>query len=99
MSLTKEEAIRLVETKWWEEKTDEEIAKFQIHEPRLCCPLEVLHKAIETWLGRPVWTHEFTDPQALIDEKEGKRTFEGPIESFQRIAPGKPIIVIKTNNP
>lgn len=95
--MNREEAIKLSETKWWEGKSDEEIAEFQIHEPLMCCPFEVFHKAVETWLGRPVWTHEFADPQALIDEKAGKRDFEGPIASIERIAPGKPIIGIITD--
>lgn len=94
MELTKEEAIKLAKSKWWEGKSDEEIAEFQIHEHRLCCPFEVFHKAVETWLGRPVWTHEFADPQALIDEKVGKRKAEDPITSLRRIAPDKPIIAI-----
>ena len=93
--MTEEEAIQLASTKWWKSKTNEEIVEFQIREPRLCCPFEVLHKAVETWLGRPVWTHEFADTQALIDEKEGKRGFEGPIQSLWRLVPDKPIIVIE----
>ena len=97
MSLTKEEAIYMSGSKWWEDKTDEQIAEFQIHEPRLCCPFEIFHKAVETWLSRPVWTHEFADPQALIDEKEGKRKAEDPLTSLKRVAPGKPIIVVKTD--
>lgn len=94
--VTKDEAIKLAESGWWKDKTYEEIAEFQIHEPLLCCDFDVFHKAVEVWLGRPVWTHEFADPQALIDEKEGKRNFEGPIQSLQRLAPNKPIITVVT---
>ena len=92
--MNKKEAIKLYKSKWWKNKSDEEIAEFQIHEPRLCCPMEVFHRAVETWLGRPVWTHEFADPQALIDEKAGKRKAEDPITSLKRIAPNKPIIAV-----
>jgi len=95
MNLTKEQAIELFNSKWWVDKTDEEIADFQIHEERLCCPFDVFHRAIETWLGRPVWTHEFADTQALIDEKAGKRMAEDPVTSLRRIAPRKPIIVLE----
>lgn len=94
--MTKEEAIKLYETRWWEAKTEEEIAEFQIHEPKLCCPFDVFHGAVETWLGRPVWTHEFADTQALIDEKQGKRKAEDPITSLERVAHGKPVIVVVT---
>lgn len=92
--MTEKEAIKLYESKWWETKTDKEIAKFQLYEERLCCPFDIFHKAIETYLGRPVWTHEFADQKALIQEAEGNRTFEGPIQSLQRIAPNKPIIIV-----
>lgn len=92
--MNKEEAIKMSESKWWEGKTNEEIAEFQINEPLLCCPFEVFHEAVEAWLGRPVWTHEFADTQALIDEKTGKRKAEDPITSMRRVAPGKPIIAI-----
>ena len=92
--MTKEEAIKLAESKWWKSKSDEEIAEFQIHESKLCCPFGVFHKAVETWLRRPVWTHGFADTQALIDEKVGKRKAEDPITSLRRIAPGKPIIAV-----
>lgn len=98
MSLTKVEAIKAYKSKWWEGQTDEEIAEFQIHEPRLCCPFEVFHKAVETWLGRPVWTHEFADPQALIDEKAGKikrPTFGEVAGKIEKIAPGKPVIIVE----
>ncbi len=97
MGLTKEEAIKMADSKWWEGKTDEEIAEFQMHEERLCCPFEVFHKAVETWLDRPVWTHELADLGALIAEKEGKREFEGAVKSLQRMAPGKPIVVVETD--
>lgn len=92
--MNKQEAIKLYDTKWWESKTKDEIAEFQIHEPKLCCPFDVFHEAVEAWLGRPVWTHEFADTQALIDEKEGKRRVEDPITSLRRVAPDKPIIVV-----
>lgn len=92
--MTKEEAVKLYNSNWWEGKSKDEIAEFQIHEPKLCCPFEVFHEAVEAWLGRPVWTHEFADVQALIDEKQGKRKAEDPITSLRRIAPDKPIILV-----
>ena len=57
--MTKEEAIALGETKFWEKMTPREIATFQMYEDKLCMPFDVFHKAIEEALGRPVWTHEF----------------------------------------
>jgi len=92
--LTKEEAIKKSNSYWWLLKTDEEIAEFQIREPRLCCPFEVFHKAVETWLGRPVWTHEFADPELLIAEKEsGKQaTFPDVIGKLAKYK--KPVIIV-----
>lgn len=59
MGLNKKEAIALAETKWWEDKTLEEICDTQMAEPLLICPWSVFHKAVEHRLGRPVFTHEF----------------------------------------
>ena len=57
--MTREQAIALGETRFWESMTPREIATFQLHEPLLCMPFDVYHGAMEKALGRPVWTHEF----------------------------------------
>lgn len=57
--LTQEEAIALGDSGWWKGKAAQEIAGFQLHQPRLCMPFDQFHKAVEEALGRPVWTHEF----------------------------------------
>jgi hypothetical protein len=57
--MTKEEAIKLYESKFWETMTYAERAKFQMFEKLLCMPFNVFHEAVEKTLGRPVWTHEF----------------------------------------
>lgn len=94
--LTKEEAIVKANSLWWVGKTDEEIAEWQIHEPRLCCPFEIFHKAVETWLGRPVWTHEFADPKLLMAEKESgkKADFDEVVEKLAKYK--KPVVVLET---
>ena len=77
--LTKEEAIGLSKTNFWEKMSDEEIAKFQLTQERSCMPFDVFHKAVEKTLNRPVWTHEFAKPESLIKELSGdkeKPTFE-----------------------
>ena len=66
--MTKEEAIKLAETSWWEDKTDEEIVTFQLFEPLLCMPFALYHKSIEVVLKRSVWTHEFADVESLQKE-------------------------------
>lgn len=57
--MTKEQAVTLAESKWWQNKTARELAMFQLHEPLLCMPFDVFHKAVEEALQRPVFTHEF----------------------------------------
>ena len=57
--MTREEALALIEIKFWEKMTPLEIATFQLYENLLCMPFAVFHAAIEEALGRPVWTHEF----------------------------------------
>lgn len=45
-------------TRFWEEMTPVQIARFQMFEPKMCVPFSVFHEALEKALGRPVWTHE-----------------------------------------
>ena len=59
MSIGKVAAVRLAELKWWEGKTPREICDVQLFITELCCPFDVLHKAVEEALNRPVFTHEF----------------------------------------
>ena len=70
--MTKEQAVALYDSQWWIGKSDKEIALFQINEPLLCTPFSVFQKAVETLLDRPVFTHEFAEPQSLINEYERK---------------------------
>jgi len=56
--MTRDEAIKLSETKFWETMSYKDRAMFQMFEPRLCMPFEVFHEALEKTLGRPVFTHE-----------------------------------------
>jgi hypothetical protein len=58
--LTREQAIRLAESRWWESSdvTDESIVRFQLFEERLCMDFAEFQLALERVLGRPVFTHE-----------------------------------------
>lgn len=69
--LTEEQAIALGKTGWWKDRPAEEIVRFQMAEPRLAMPFSDFHKATEEALGRPVWTHEFADPDRLLSELDG----------------------------
>ncbi len=57
--ITEKQAIKLYESKFWEEMSYEERAKFQISEKRLCMPFDIFQEAVEKHIGRPVFTHEF----------------------------------------
>jgi hypothetical protein len=57
--MTKEQAIALGESKFWEGMTHRQIAEFQMCEEKLCMPFSVFHEAVEKTLRRPVFTHEF----------------------------------------
>ena len=57
--MTKEDAVKLAESNFWESMSYKERAIFQINEPKLCMPFDVFHEAVEKTLGRPVYTHEF----------------------------------------
>ena len=67
-SIGKERAVRLADSKWWVGKTYREIAKFQLFTAELCCDFDVFHEALEKSLGRPIWTHEFANIDAIHRE-------------------------------
>jgi len=70
--LTQKEAISFAYEEKWVGMSFDERAEFQIKQKCLCMPFDVFHEAVEHWLGRPVWTHEFARPQLLIEEKARK---------------------------
>lgn len=70
--MTKEQAIEFFNSKKWESMTNIEKVKLQLYEPKLCMPFPVFQEAIESVLGRPIYTHEFSDSQKLQREFELK---------------------------
>lgn len=79
--MTREQAIELHRSRFWEGMTPRERAEFQLHEKRLCMPFEVFHKAVEESLGRPVWTHEFARLDLLRVELRG----DAPAPTLEQI--------------
>lgn len=69
--MTKEQAIELAKSGFWKNLTQTEIFLFQINEGRLCMPFSIFHKATEAILHRPVFTHEFAEPELLRAEFSG----------------------------
>lgn len=97
--MNKEEAIRMANSNWWKGKTAQEIAEFQLNEEKLCMPFDTFHKAVEEWLGRPVWTHEFACAWELLAEGHGEskaRDISDVINKLQELVGDKPIIVLES---
>ena len=66
--LTAEEAIALGKLDWWCGMDPREVFALQAFQPLLCMNFGDFHGATEAALGRPVWTHEFADPERLFAE-------------------------------
>lgn len=45
--MNREQAVKIADSKWWENKTAQEIAEFQLVEEKLCMPFSIFHKAVE----------------------------------------------------
>jgi hypothetical protein len=92
--MTKEEAIKLAESKFWEKMSYREIATFQLYEDRLCMPFSVFHEAMEKVLERPVYSHEFgLNREALKRELSG--LFPAPtLEEIMNMIPEEKRIVL-----
>jgi hypothetical protein len=95
--LTRDEAVAFHDEKKWEPMSHRERAEFQMEQDKLCMPFSVFHEAMEKAIGRPVWTHEFAERDRLRAELAGTRkpaNFGEVLDSLQRVANGKPVIVI-----
>lgn len=71
MGLTRRQAEEMYNSDIWHDWSDLEIVKFQLFEDRLCVKWDRFQAAIESILGRPVFTHEFAGEdgaQRLRDE-------------------------------
>src|SRR4051794_3130120 len=68
---TMKEAVAFFESRAWEAMSLKDRTRFQLYQDRLCMPFSIFHEAVESALGRSVWTHEFafdTGRQRLKDE-------------------------------
>lgn len=104
-TLTREEAVQLADLEFWKdpEWTPEEVALAQLAQDRLVVtPFSVVHDAVTKLLGRPVFTHEFARPDALLAEHRGEAEAPGnPLESLAAIYEGKdadppPVVLVET---
>ena len=93
-SIGKENAIKLAKSKWWVGLGCREIFRVGMFTQELCLPFDVLHKAVEDSLGRPVWTHEFgLNFDGICQEFLGERDAPTMQEIIDLIPAEKRIIV------
>jgi len=93
IQLTKEQAIKFAKSKAWECLSLEQRFLFQVQQRRLCMPFGKFHEATESALGRGVYTHEFVDPDSLLQEYLGEK--EAPsLQDIIEMIPAKKRIVI-----
>lgn len=92
--MTREEAIALYESRFWEPMSYYDRAMFQLWEDKLCMPIGVFHEAIEKALGRSVWTHEFgLNREGLKQELLGLRPAPSQSDIFKLIPEDKRILI------
>lgn len=95
-SIGKAEAIRLFDSGWWKDKTDREIAVFQMFTEELAVPFGRFQEAMEKALGRPVWTHELgLNWEGLAAELMGDKPAPTMQEIIELIPKDKRLIIVK----
>ena len=93
--MTKNEAMALYESKFWEQMSFRDRALFQMFEDKLCMPISVFHESIEEALGRPVFTHEFgLNSEGLQRELLGEAPAPTIDDILALIPEGKRIVLI-----
>lgn len=84
IGLTAEEAREIAGLRWYEGKTPQEIADFQLFEERLCMPLDKFLSAVEAALGRDVGYDELQsnrqELQAEYREMSQSEARQGAVE-------------------
>lgn len=94
--MTKQQAVKLAESKFWEDMSFEEIAKFQLFTKLLCMPFSVFHNAMEKTLKRSIFTHEFgLNLDGIKKELLGEKQAPTIEELIAMIPKEKRIIVLK----
>lgn len=91
--LTQEQAIAMAESKVWETWTDEQIVRFQLFQDRLCMNIDRYKKALNNVLGRPVYSHELGNDEALILEYLGEKPAPTMKEIIEMIPAEKRIVI------
>ena len=69
--MTKEEAIKIYETGWWEEIDLKIVVSFQLLSDRICMDFDDFLTGLNEVLGRVVNVHELYTKTKLLDEIYG----------------------------
>lgn len=91
--LTREQAMALYDTGFWESLAYVERARFQLAEERLCMPFDVFVEAVERALGRPVRVGEYLASHRLLAELGGDRRPLGVDELLSMLPEDKRILL------
>lgn len=92
--MTRDEAIVLAKSEWWIGRDPIEVFWFQFNEPLLCMDFGAFHEAAEKSLGRPVFTHEFADPDRLRAEFLKERPAPSLVDILAMLPAEKTIVVV-----
>lgn len=66
--LTQVEALEYYESGEWRSMTNDQLAIFQLDQPRVCVPWDVFRAALESSMDRPVFDFELLDKEKLKSE-------------------------------
>jgi hypothetical protein len=92
--LSRVEAIEFFESEVWKDMSHRQIAGFQLFQELLCLPINIFMEALSKELGRPVFTHELSQPGLLRSEFLGSL----PSPTLQQIIdslPNDKTIIVK----
>ncbi len=92
-ALTKDQAIEMCQSNWWEGMPDRDVCVFQMHQRLLCLPFDIFVGLMERVLDRPVMTHEFCDWEGMRRELMGERPSPTPQEIIELIPINKRILI------
>lgn len=74
---TKEIALQLEESQWWNNQTAYDVVKFQFRQDYMCMPWTIFLDTLEQAVGRSVQTIELSTEKRrahLLDEMEKRRS-------------------------
>lgn len=91
--LTKQQAVELSRSNWWDVTGLAKAGFLQLNQPLLCMPFNKFHEAVSFLLGRSVYTHEFANSKNLIAEALGSKQSPSLQEIIDLLPPDKLIIL------